>query len=139
MSYEKRPDVPCDSGSIVVELETGDLVSVSCRVMRCTISGNRVFCPSAIQVGLTGEPLVDDDGAVDAGHRFSCPDEIVDTHGEAVIARECLLLVLGEPPTLVDGTPIVAWSPEVAAHSSIRRAISAARAAGVQRDAGSLL
>lgn len=107
MAYTKRDDVPALPGETVVELDTGELVAVSC--VR-TLEGNRL----AIRVRARQI-----DGAM--SREFVHTTEAGGDADET--ARQCLLAVLGEPNTLM-------LAPAVEASYSIRVAIEHAQNVG---------
>lgn len=115
MTYTKRDDIPAHPGETVVELDTGDLVAVSCvRELR----GDRLaFQVRARHIGGT---------ALREFVHTATPDCDPDD-----TARQCLLVALGEPNTLL-------LSPAVEASYSIRVAIAHAQNVGPV-DAGAML
>ena len=115
MAYTKREDIPARPGETVVQLDTGELVAVSCtRELR----GDRL----AFQV--RARTIVG--SAVREFAHTAPPDGDPDD-----TARQCLLAALGEPNTLL-------LSPAVEASYSIRVAIAHAQNEGPV-DAGAVL
>ncbi|WP_428309243.1 hypothetical protein [Hydrocarboniphaga sp.] len=147
MPYTKRPDITVRvAGFVALELDSGELVAAACELMRCPNSHNVVVRPMAIAIDAYGDPISDSHGEIIAvEHRHSCCDTELDRAGEAAIKREALLLVLGEPPTLVTpadgGEPeqLIPWPGEIRASASIRRALRASAAAGIAGDVSELL
>lgn len=115
MAYEKRDDVPVGPGEMAVELDTGELVALSCR--RDLLGGRLAFHVRAREL----------DGPAVREFVHTAP-----TGGDAdETARQCLLAALGEPNTLL-------LSPEVEASYSIRVAIAASADVGPV-DVGAML
>ncbi|MBO9717534.1 MAG: hypothetical protein J7507_12180 [Pseudoxanthomonas sp.] len=112
----KRDDVPAGAGETVVELDTGELVAVSCTR---EAAGARVRFHARARVLDTELATEYRHGALIAG---------LDADA---IGLQCLLAVLGEPVTL----PL---AERVLAEVSIRSQISAAALAG-EVDAGAVL
>lgn len=115
MAYTKRTDIPAQPGETVVELDTGELVAVSCtRELR----GDRLaFHVRARHLDST---------AMREFVHTAPPDGDADD-----TARQCLLAALGEPNTLL-------LSTAVEASYSIRVAIAHAQNVGPV-DAGAVL
>ena len=85
-------------------------------------------------------------------YRHVCSPTQVATYGASALSKEHVLLMLGEPPTMVDVTgpdgnggtvttsePMIAWSTDVRANSSIRHALAMVASAGDVTDLASLL
>jgi hypothetical protein len=84
--------------------------------------------------------------------RHTCSPTQMATYGAPALSREHVLLVLGEPPTMVDVTgpdgsggtqttsePMIAWADDLRANCSIRHALTAVASAGDVTDLASLL
>lgn len=132
MSYTKREDVPASVGETVVELDTGDLVAVSCSSKR--VDSGMVYFPQARALDADGLARVDADGRpIQTGFKHSVPIERVEALTHDAITRECLLLVLGEP---LQG--LFLWTDNMITGQSIRISIAASPLVGVA-DAGAVL
>lgn len=84
--------------------------------------------------------------------RHVCSPAQLAQFGAAALSKEHVLLVLGEPPTMVDVTgpdgnggtqttsePMIAWGDDLRANCSIRHALAAVASAGDVTDLASLL
>lgn len=128
MAYTKREDVPADAGSIVVELDTGELVAVRCDRKR--IDAGVCYHAIAQVVDAAGAPVVP---ALRTETKRSMPVEMVDAIGDTVVSRDMLLVVLGETPQ-----SSLHWADIQLSGASIRVTIAAAQVAGAA-DAGAVL
>ena len=115
MGYIKRDNIDVLPGEQAVELDTGELVAVSCSR---SLQGDRVAI--RVQARQLGGPM-----ARDFVHTAEAGVDVDET------ARQCLLAALGEPNTLM-------LAPAVEASYSIRVAIAHAAAVGPV-DAGAML
>ena len=123
MSYTKREDIPVRTGEQAVELDTGDLVAACC--VRNRSGTSLALHARARAVDVDGATIVDSRGdTVDSEHIHTATAESLAEHGADALARDCLLLVLGEP------TEVLAPSPAVVTSASIRSAIEATRNEG---------
>lgn len=116
MTYTKREDITAGPGETVVELDTGELVAVSCNR---EAAGARVRFHARARVLQTALATEFRHGALTAG---------LDVDS---VSLQCLRAVLGEPVTL----PL---AERVLAEVSIRSRIAADAMAG-QVDAGAVL
>lgn len=113
MSYTKRDDIPAQAGEIVIELDDGSLAAVVCT--RAASGNTVVFTATARAISSHGDALLTAAGE---------PIATVLTHHDRdpaaadLIARDCLLAVLGEP---VERVP---WGADFLRDVSIRNAIS---------------
>ena len=107
MAYEKRDDVAVGPGEMAVELDTGELVALSCTR---ALAGDRF----AFQVRAR---QLDGSAVREFVHTAPAGADADD------VARQCLLAALGEPNTLM-------LSDAVAASYSIRVAIEHGQAVG---------
>ena len=139
MSYEKKLDQEgLRDGEVCVMLDTGALVAISCFVKRQINTHNPVYCATARALDNTGEPLRDAHGyVVETSIRHSACDEEVEAVGDDALRRECMLLVLGEPPTMNGEEQLCGWDAGIRASTNIRRAIAVA--GNTSRDSAHLL
>jgi hypothetical protein len=128
MSYKIQINIPnLKEGETAVLLSTGELVAVSCFVKRQIHTNNVVYCSVARAIDKHGSTMRDAHGYdIKTEMRHAACDAEVQTHGDAAMRRECMMLVLGEPLTVLNGEPMVAWSDGIITQSSIRRAAAAA-------------
>lgn len=126
MTYTLRPDITARDGERVVELDTGDLIAVSCAVER---SATGVLLHArARAIDADCSPVLD---------ALGNPVETTYMHNVAVermdpdLPRDCMLAVLGEPVSRQ-------WSERAMAKASIRVSLAVAPLVG-QVDAGSVL
>lgn len=128
MTYTKRDDLTARPGETVVELDTGELVSVKCDVERSAAGCYVVATARAIDA--EGEPVVDAAGTpIETTMAHNFPIDLLDEHS----IRDCLLTVLGEPTTVERQ-----WGERRLTRASIRVALAAAPYVG-QVDAGAVL
>ncbi len=127
---------------VAVELDTGERIALAC------IAASRDFARQTVYLTTTARVMDAEGGtALDRGQD---PAHIATTwiHGVTIsaisaaggldaIRTECLRIALGEPPTLVDGFPLVPVSDAVREAASIRRAIAAAAALDIANLSGS--
>lgn len=139
MSYDKRTDIPCEPGELVVELKdpadptaSGPLVAVQCPATRNPQSNNLVFSPRARWIDASGAQQTDAAGAaVITSCTFNATAEKLAALSADTISRECLLLVLGEALTADPSVPevnLLRLGGNDVAQRSIRNAIAAASA-----------
>ena len=149
MTYRKIPESPTrDEGlpdqirvletghfisheEIGIELDTGEVVAVSCRTEREPNTNGLLLKPVARLLTIDGGTDVDFDGnslTVTFCHHASGAD--VATIGELALRREAMLAVLGEPPGVdSDGAPLLNISEHARVAISIRTAIAIRSAA----------
>lgn len=132
MSYTKREDVPVAEGETAVELDTGDIIAVSC--IRKRVDQGVCYNAKARAIEADGTARTYQDGRLlETEMKHGVSVERVDVLTDDAITRECLLAVLGEPTQGLFGWAdmnLLAWS--------IRVSISAAAVSG-SADAGSVL
>lgn len=131
MAYTKRDDVPLAEGWLAVELDTEDLVAVRCDRKRVDAGVNyhaiaeHIDAAGVAQVDPTGRPI-----------RTELKNTVtiarVEELSDAIVTRECLFAVLGEPVTEFT------WPDTVLTGVNIRISIAAAQVSGAA-DAGSVL
>ncbi|RZZ81115.1 hypothetical protein [Pseudoxanthomonas winnipegensis] len=113
MRYTKREDIPVQPGETGIELDDGSLVAVACT--RAAGGNAVVFTATARAIDGQGTALLTAAGE---------PIATVLTHQDRdpaaadLVARDCLLAVLGEP---VERVP---WGEDYLRDVSIRNAIS---------------
>ncbi len=130
MSYLKRSDVTAEPGHSVFQIGS-HLVSVRVEVKRDAVTNRSGYLATAGVVDAAGEAVRDAQGGpITSSATHTASAEAVGGAGEFLLLREMALLVLGEPPTLVEGEPLVAWSPEYRRDASILTAIASAQRTG---------
>jgi hypothetical protein len=139
MSYEKKLDQSgLNDGETAVLLDSGDLVAVSCFVKRQVNTNNPVYCATARAINPDGSPWCDAHGyEIKTSIRHSACDAEVEAVGDDALRRECMLLVLGEPPTMNGEELLCGWDAGIRASTNIRRAIVVA--GNTSRDSAHLL
>lgn len=131
MSYEKVSDITAKPKETVVRLETGDLVAVSCD--REHSGGTMRFFANARAINEDGETIANAiGGQLKASLSYAVDMQVVESEGAEIIARDCLLAVIGEP---VDRQ---GWSAQWLSSASIRSHLVAAQSVG-SVNAGDLL
>ena len=131
MTYTKRSNVPAIEGETVVELDTGALVAVRCDRKR--VDAGVCYHAQARAVDAVGAALLFPGGRpIQTEFKHSVPVSRVDEIGDAVITRECLFAVLGEPVS------VFPWPESVLTGVSIRVSLAAAQVSGTA-DAASVL
>ena len=131
MSYVKRENIPCAAGEQAVELDTGDLVAISCTNTRS--GSNLCLHARARAVHPDGKPVLDSAGSpIDSEHPHTATADSIAAHGVEALVRDCMMLVLGEETTVLQP------SPAVRAAADIRAALEAARHEGAV-DPGAVL
>jgi hypothetical protein len=124
MSYTKRTDIAAGPGETVVQLDTGDLVAVSCTRKR--VPAGVAYHAKARAIDENGQPITTADGRpVVTELKHSVTAARVDELGDEAITRECLLAVLGEPVT-----GLFAWADILLSDASIRISLQAAQVSG---------
>lgn len=132
MSYTKRDDVPAAAGSLVVELNTGELVAVRCERKRVEAGLSYYACAEVVDA--LGEPVPGPAGTrIRTETTRAVPVDLVETIGDSAISRDILLVVLGEAPQ-----SSLHWADIQLTGASIRVSIAAAPHAGAA-DAGAVL
>ena len=132
MTYTKREDIPVAAGEIAVELDTGDLVAVSCNRKR--VDAGVCYHAKARAVNADGTARTYPSGKLlETEFKHSVSVERVETLTDDAIARECMLATLGEPLQGLFG-----WSDVNLSAWSIRVSIAAAAVSGAA-DAGAVL
>lgn len=120
---------------IGIELDTGEMVAVSCRTEREPNTNGLLLKPVARVLTTDGGTAVDFEGnslTVTFCHHASGIE--VAAIGEPTLKREAMLLALGEPPGLdADGVPLLNISDAARAAVSIRTAIMVHAAADNSR------
>ena len=130
MGYEKIDGVPSEPSEQVVKLDSGDLVAVSCNLER--VASGVSFHAKARAINEDGSQVTDSKGEpVVTQFIHSAPISIVDAQGSTVIAKDCMMAVLGEPTV----TP---WADVLLSSASIRVSLAAAPISGPV-DAGAAL
>lgn len=132
MSYTKRNDIPVADGEIGIELDTGDIIAVSC--IRKRVDSGVCYNAKARAINADGTARAYPDGRLlETEMKHSVSVERVETLTDDAIARECLLAVLGEPLQGLFG-----WADVNLSAWSIRVSIAAAAVSGAA-DAGAVL
>ena len=108
MTYIKRSDVPVDAGEAAFELAGGLLVAVLVDVGRNDVTNISTYLATARVVNADGSAVTDAAGQpIRCSATHSATAALVDsTAGAFGVLREMALLVMGLPPTLVDGEPL---------------------------------
>ena len=121
-----RTDLTARDGEHVAELDTGDLIAVSCTVER---SATGVLLQArARAITVDGEPVVD---AIGNPIETTYMQNVAADRMDADFPRDCMLAVLGEPVSRQ-------WSERAMAKASIRVSLAMAPLVG-QVDAGAVL
>ena len=129
MSYTKADWVVAKPNETVVQLDTGDYVAVSCE--REHIGGSMRFYANARVIDEQGNTIANAMGSpLKSALSYSVDIPVVEAQGADVIARDCLLAVLGEQ--------VARWDAQWLASASIRSHLIAAPSVGAV-DAGELL
>lgn len=130
MGYEKVSGIPAEASEQVVRLDSGELVAVSCNLDR--VASGVSFHAKARAINSDGSAVLDAKGdPVVTQFIHSAPIAIVDAQGSTVIAKDCMMAVLGEPTV----TP---WADVLLSSASIRVSLAAAPISGPV-DAGAAL
>lgn len=130
MSYTKPTGVPCAPGETVVQLENGEYIAVQCTTVSDTLTNSVLFTPRARWIDVAGAPKLDAAGnPVTTEKALPMEPTRVAELTSAVVVKEHLLLVLGEPLTPSPDDPaitIIPWGAALVAQCSIRNATAAA-------------
>lgn len=127
MSYTKVDGIPCRSGEVVVQLDTGDYVAVSSSRERGGVG--LLFRASARAVNEDGSQRHDANGKpIESILSYAMETALVDDADS--VSRDCILAVLGEH--------VERWDEKWKAGVSIRTGLQAAPMSGPV-DAGSLI
>ena len=129
MRYTKADGLVAKPNETVVRLDTGDYVAVSCE--REHSGGSMRFYANARVIDEQGNTIANAMGSpLKSALSYSVDIPVVEAQGADVIARDCLLAVLGEP--------VARWDAQWLASASIRSHLIAAPSVGAV-DAGDLL
>lgn len=129
MRYTKVSGITAKPSETVVQLDIGDYVAVSCE--REHSGGTMRFYANARVIDQHGSTIANAMGStLKSSLSYSVEIPVVETQGADVIARDCLLAVLGEP--------VERWDAQWLASASIRSHLIAAPSVGAV-DAGELL
>lgn len=121
-------------------LDTGDYVAASCSAYRHEHMGGRTLIGVVRWLDHEGGAVLDAlDRRVLVTMQHTASVGQLTRYGEGPLKRELLLMLLGEPPTLIEGEPIIIWPDDVRASVSIRNAITAATNEGPAYDLADLL
>lgn len=132
MTYIKRTDIPAGPDETVVQLDTGALVAASCTRKR--VDAGVAYHATARAIDAAGQPILLPDGRpVATAFKHSVSAARMEELGDDAIARECLMVVLGEPVT-----GLFAWPDVVLTGVSLRISLQAATVSG-PADASALL
>lgn len=143
MSYSVIQSQPgLQDGETAVQLDSGDYIAVGVDIRRCTIEQSPTYYVTARAINPSdGSTKLDPHGAeikTSATHKTN--DTELAALTENGVIKECVLLALGEPPTLDgSGNPVIPWSQELRDSASVRRAISSAAIAGPVQDLAAIL
>ncbi len=135
MSYLKRPDLAGllqdDETQAVQLLVGGALVALRIVITREPITNVITYAARARALTTTG-PLLDANGLpVMSAFTWSAAADLVDAIGQWLLPLEIVKALLGDPLTLVNGEPLVAWSDSLRRDASIRTALASAGRTGV--------
>lgn len=129
MRYTKVSGILAKANETVVQLDTGDYVAVSCE--REHSGGTMRFYANARVIDEQGNTIANALGSpLKSSLSYVVDIPVVEDQGAGVIARDCLLAVLGEP--------VGRWDAQWLASASIRSHLIAAPSVGAV-DAGELL
>lgn len=108
-------------------LDSGDYVAASCAAYRHEHMGGRTLIGIVRWLDHEGGQHLDAlDRRVLVTFQHTASVEQLARYGEGALMRELLRMLLGEPPTPIDGEPIIVWPADIRASVSIRNAIAAA-------------
>lgn len=118
MSYTKRDDITAEAGEVVVQLDDGALVAVKC--VRSVIINTAIsYTATARALDANAEAITGSDGAAVATTFQHVDAASIASARTDEIAKDCLLVVLGEIPSVIQQTDVVKAA-------SIRRALALA-------------
>jgi hypothetical protein len=138
------------AGEIAVQLAGGDLAAVSVTAERLANGGGVALTARARAIEADGSTrLCAQDKPIETAAAHKADVTAVTRDGVDVLSREMLLLVLGEPETLVERTnpddqtsfeaPLIGISEEAKLNASIAHAIEVAEACAAASDPAALL
>lgn len=137
MTYLKRADIPVMAGELAVELPGAGFAAVRCDRKR--VDSGIAYHPQARAITEEGAQVLDARGQpIVTETKHTAPMDQVERIGDDAIARECMLLVLGEPLTPVGDGTLIRWADTTISGCSLRVSIAAAAVAG-PADAGAVL
>lgn len=139
-----QPASGLEAGEVAVTLDTGDIIAVACTTRRMVNAQGVEFNASARAINADGTPRTCGcNQPIATAFPQPCTPQQVSRFGVDALAKEHVLAVLGEPPTLVDlyddnGDPVLeadgvthkqvpmlgALDPLVADQVSMRHALS---------------
>jgi hypothetical protein len=136
----RDPGVPYDDvapglypGETALRLNDGKLVALSYSSTWLDNGAGVVFQACARWINANGSTKLGPQGQhVEGNASYNAAASFIEMHGVTTIAKELLLLVLGEPPTTIEipgengpeTVPLIGWSQDVILNASIRYAIS---------------
>lgn len=133
MTYTKRNDITAAPGWAVVELDDGTLARVRCD--KSTVEGGVSYHAQAEAIDADGQSLRDPAGKpIATGFKHMANVQQIERDGDSAITLAVLLLVLGEPTTLIP------WpeSTRNGTSTNLRARIAAVAVSG-PADAGAVL
>lgn len=128
------PGLYPDESAVVLDDGTMVAVSVMTEWLENGAGASLAACARAIEADGTTR-LTSQSQHIESNFRHTADVVSIERHGLPALAKEVLLLVLGEPATMVDeddgagGTmqvPMVAWSVEIRLNASIRQSLTVA-------------
>lgn len=135
-------------GETAVQLDDGSLVAVAVDTSWLANGGGVAIRATARCIAADGSSLACPHGQqLVTAHTYSADAGLVALYGAPALAREVLLLVLGEAPTIVEkgppgdvhAEPMIAWGDDVRLNASIRHALACAAAVPAASDSSALL
>lgn len=130
MYYKIINDGPSvgDNETLLI-LDEDLLVAVSCIVKRIAHSNDQAYHAKARHIDEHGETKRDAHGQfVQTEHQHTaCPQELA-MHGDKIMRKEVMLLVLGEDGTIHDEGHVIDFDPRIRETASVRRAIASSAA-----------
>jgi hypothetical protein len=140
LAWEKAGPGLYDDGEVALRLDDGTIVAVSVTPRWLENGGGVAFAAYARWIDEDGATHLDPHGQhTETVMTDNVPAPEIERLTLPAIARELLLAVLGEPATLIDGRPLLAWSDEVRLNASIRKAISLSLQTGPKVSAADFL
>ncbi len=125
---------------VLLSLDSGEYVAASVSAYRTEHTGGRTIAGHVRWLSSDGQLMTDAlNRPVLSQFTHTASIGHIESLGEPAIKREILLMLLGEPPTLFGGDPIIRWPDEVRSGASIRSAIASAQFEGPQYDVQTLL